>query len=652
MTRFLRVKAALLSAALLCASSLAHSQTVFFDETHSLGQSVQPIEREFEIFTAGNYDVALTDLAVPAAAVSGTVRAAITRGNEVVKLVSAGTAASFAATPGPYAIRIIGTPDPSKGIASIGAKVSLTGAGTVAADFSDTLKSLDTVASTNPRILDASVDITAAGIYDVTLTDRVLPATLSTLTLAIVKQGGSALDLQLTAAGTGSFTATLGTYRIFAIGQSPTTSNAGAYSVTVKPRGSAASVFSQTLAVGRTQRLDAVTLPSGDHSLVVGDLANPAPLATLRTLLVRGGDSVATLTAGGSQAFAATAGTYEILVAAAASAGNAGSYAVRISRASTEVFSEAHAVADATSVNLPFEFSSGVATAGSYQMRVGDFQFPQALGGLRAILTQGGAVVSSLTTAGQVDAPLVAGQQATILVFSSAPAQASGIFGVALQPNFSGATLIEATKGVGGSFTSRKISITNSGAVDATLTDLSFPQAFTELAAVVTRGTTRVGSIFGGGTFNFDAATPGNYFVNFIAKPNATAGFGTYRILLAVRPPAPTVSLSVDTSTVTSGATARLTWSSTNATSCTATGPWSGGRATSGTELTPAITSSATFKLDCTGAGGSASAQVTVSAQASSGSGGGGGGAISPAFLLLLIGIHLYAVRRQMNFHV
>jgi hypothetical protein len=612
------------------------------DETHTVGSKVQPAEREFEIFTAGTYDVVVTDLAVPAAAVAGSVHAAITRGSQVLKLVDAGTAASFAATPGIYGIRIIGSPDASKGIATIGAKVSLAG-GAVAVDFSDTLQALDADPSSNPRVLDTSVDLTA-GDYDVALVDRNLPSALSSLTLAIVKQGGSALALQLPAAGNGSFTATTGTYRLFVIGQSPAAINAGAYSVTLRARAGGALVFSQTSPVGRTLRLATVTLLAGDHSLVVNDLGSPAPLAKLVTLVVRGGESAASLTSGGTATFTATAGTYELLAAATAAAGTAGSYAVRLLRSGAEVFTAAHGIADIASGIVPYEFTADSAAAGTYQLRIGDFQFPQALTSLRALLTQGGAVVGSLASAGQVDVPLVA-SRATALVFAQTTAAASGIFGISLQPSTPGATLIEATQGVGATFAARKVSITNTGTFDATLADLAFPAAFTELAAVVTRGTVRVGSIFGGGTFAFDA-TAGNYFINFIAKPNSTPGFGSYRILVASRPPAPTVSLSADSVTVTSGSTARLTWSATNAASCSASGSWSGSKATSGNEVTAAITSSATFVLECTGAGGNAKTQVVVTPQAASSSGGGGGSLTVESLVALLV-LLLYAHRMR-----
>ncbi len=75
---------------------------------------------------------------------------------------------------------------------------------------------------------------------------------------------------------------------------------------------------------------------------------------------------------------------------------------------------------------------------------------------------------------------------------------------------------------------------------------------------------------------------------------------------------APVVTLVANPTTVDSGGTTTLTWSSTNATSCTASGAWSGSRATSGSEASAAITTASTFTLACTGPGGTTQRSATV----------------------------------------
>src|SRR5712671_1404875 len=77
-------------------------------------------------------------------------------------------------------------------------------------------------------------------------------------------------------------------------------------------------------------------------------------------------------------------------------------------------------------------------------------------------------------------------------------------------------------------------------------------------------------------------------------------------------PPVPTVSLAANPTSVVSGGSSTLTWSSTNAVSCLASGAWSGSQATSGSQSTGALTSTSTFSLACTGPGGTASASATV----------------------------------------
>jgi hypothetical protein len=76
------------------------------------------------------------------------------------------------------------------------------------------------------------------------------------------------------------------------------------------------------------------------------------------------------------------------------------------------------------------------------------------------------------------------------------------------------------------------------------------------------------------------------------------------------------VTLSAAPTSIASGASSTLTWSSTNATSCTASGSWSGTLATSGTQSTGALTASQTYNLSCTGTGGTATQSVTVAVAA------------------------------------
>jgi hypothetical protein len=163
---------------------------------------------------------------------------------------------------------------------------------------------------------------------------------------------------------------------------------------------------------------------------------------------------------------------------------------------------------------------------------------------------------------------------------------------------------------------------------------------------IVSHGTTQVGSIVGSGgsgTLPFPAST-GNYYVSFIAQPAPSSvtfpeEAGTYAMTLDVGPAAaaPTVNLESSASSVASGSTVTLKWSTQNADICMASGGWSGSQATQGSATSAAITAQTGFTLACTGPGGTTTKSVTVTVQSS----GGGGGGISTDLLAVLFGLVL-----------
>jgi hypothetical protein len=82
-------------------------------------------------------------------------------------------------------------------------------------------------------------------------------------------------------------------------------------------------------------------------------------------------------------------------------------------------------------------------------------------------------------------------------------------------------------------------------------------------------------------------------------------------VLVTMTTLVPTVSLSASPASIAAGESSTLTWSSTDAGSCTASGGWSGAKATSGSQaVSPSSTT--TYALSCTGAGGAASQGATV----------------------------------------
>ena len=92
--------------------------------------------------------------------------------------------------------------------------------------------------------------------------------------------------------------------------------------------------------------------------------------------------------------------------------------------------------------------------------------------------------------------------------------------------------------------------------------------------------------------------------------PGGTATDGV-NITVSV-PEAVVVSFAANSTTINQGDTVQLSWETTGeASSCTASGDWNGPRGIGGTE-TILLSSSATFELTCSGAGGSDSQSVTV----------------------------------------
>lgn len=117
------------------------------------------------------------------------------------------------------------------------------------------------------------------------------------------------------------------------------------------------------------------------------------------------------------------------------------------------------------------------------------------------------------------------------------------------------------------------------------------------------------------GGYNFMAAAVPvpEYGVVFAVKYD----FGNSKVYLyknstASSTSAPTVSLSASSTGVSNGGSSTLTWSSTNATSCAASNAWSGSKEVFGTQTLTNLTTTGTYILSCTGAGGTSAQSVMI----------------------------------------
>jgi hypothetical protein len=573
---------------------------------------------------------------------------AVTSGDALVgsSLVGAGTLTLTSIPAGNYEIHVVGAPGPGPGSGPFGIQV-VDSHNTQIAAFQGTLALPSPALPNGEGVLDDSFVLQAGSgstcvppqadqCFTVSLSDLhndlQLPA-LSTLTMLLIAQGSPTPVLTLPAAGTATVPLTAGVpYRIFVAALAGGTANAGLFNAVITGAGGTV-VYGHAGPVGNTQSLGSPTLATGTATLHVTDLKFPTQLSTLGAVMTFDGQVVAQVAGTGQQSFTATTQTYEAFGVGTAAAGSAGSYAVNVTGIPA-TFSVAHGVTDAASGLSTYSFNTNLASGGTSTASLTDFQFPAALTSVSLAAVQGGALVGTpISSVGILDFNPAAGPL-TLLVFAKPGAGMAGLFGLDVAPGG-----FDVTQAVGGLFTVRELSITNAGSYSITAKDLGFPANFANFDTIVTQGTAKLGAFYNGGTFNF-TATPGTYFLNVIAQTTGADQAGTYTLTVAVAPPAPTISLSVDHSQVGSGSTVDIIWSTQNATSCTASnsgsGGWSGNVALSGVATSAPLTSNTTFTLQCTGAGGPQSQSVNVTVTPVSGSGGGGGGSLEAALLLLL----------------
>jgi hypothetical protein len=631
---------ALLPAALFAPCARAD---VLYDQTNLVGLPTvaAPAQYSFTESTGQALVLTLTDLQEPAA--FGSLQVAVTMGNALVGS-GAVTAPAHTATvdipaaAGTYTVHIVGTPNAVQGIGLFGVCVAAASSPSTCIasySYSGNLFTPSTPSTTPSSGLDTTFTTSAtAGTYTVTITDDAFPAALQSIS------GGIALGSTAVASlpGTGSYPVTLSagtSYTLILGALANATLEAGLYGVHIAdPTG--ASVFDRTIPVGTLPAATVVDNPTSQAlDLTLTDEQYPAPLSGLGVAITEGSSVLAQLeTSSNVSNFNAPAGAVQIWQYAVAAA-QPGVYSVNLAPAaanSTPLLSATEVVNPSGTSANSYAFVATLPSAGTYNLVVNDFQFPGALQSITSTVAQNGSVltVSSSGDFTAAQGPVV------VVVDASPPASGIGVFGVTVQT--SGASpQIEGqfTQAVGGVFNSQTITLGTSGNFTTTLTDLGFPAKFSDLGALITSGGQVLGKIYGGGDFNF-AATPGTYVLTFIATPG-TENYGLYSLMVASA--APTVTLTSSASSVSSGDTVTLNWSSQNATSCTASGGtgWTGSESTSGS-LAVSVTMTETLTLTCTGPGGTATQSVTVTATAAP-STGSGGGALDLPWILTLAGL-------------
>jgi len=666
----------------VCINSFAQTSQPLVNALHTIAAATQavPVEETVNITAAGTYQVTLTDLGAQLSPSAPLLSAelAIISGNAVVgtPLVATSGSASWnttftASAPGTYLIHVVGTPGTVPGSGPIGILVTNPSNNSQVAAFSGTLALPSSGAASNVGALSDSFTVSTAGSYQVTLTDMQLPNALTTLTLAMLAQGSSTLLANLTT-GAGSnplvATATVSlqtgvVYQIFAGGQAAGTTNAGLYGVNVSPAGGGVPVYSNTIPVGAVVSVGNSTLTAASYTLTLADLAFPTALMQIGAAVTLNGLSVAQLSAaGGTSPFIATATAYQVFALGVPQSGGQGSYTLALQASgASPVLNIARAVSDTTSGIYAYSFDTTTVGSETYSLDLADFGYPTAFASLQANAVQSGALLSTTgvslsgASSGSLSLTPAAGP-VTLLVFaqpaaaSSSTGTSAGLFGIDLTASGAGAPAFQTSQGVGQLFSVQTASVTTGGSYQVAVTDLGFPANFANLAVIITRGTSKIGSIFGGGTLPF-TATAGDYLINFVAQPAAKAGAGTYSLVVGEAPPAATATLQATPTSVSSGGTVTLNWSSANTSSCTASsspsGAWSGTVGASGTATSAAISATTTFTITCVGDDGTSPTQsAVVNVTSSTTSGHNGGGAIGTDVLVLLLGLVTLRVPR------
>jgi len=633
------------------------------DETNIVGLPNVAAPAQFAFSTTGASVVTLTDFATPAAFTA--LQMVVTANGAVVGTPATINPATHTASAtideaGTYEAFIVGLPSASAaqgGFGSFGVCVALTSSpNACTAEYSNTLATPTTPTSQDTSTVNTTFMTTStAGNYTITLTDDKFPSALQpSMTLP---QGlsagifGGTLPVggipNLQPGATQVPLAANTTYQLLIVSQASATTNAGLYGVRITdPSPSGVAVFDHTFPVGELGPATTLDNPSAQSlTLALTDYGYPEALTSLGAAVTQGGTLEGDLLASGPAALNAAAGSLDVWTYAVAGA-QPGVYKLELTGSSGTLRSTTQVVNPGASGSYAFIVT--IPSAGTYKLIATDFEFPGQLASLVPTVAQNGTV---LTQNASGDFTAAAGV-VVVLVDAAAPAGGSGTFDLTVETTAATPSVVfEQTQAVGGVFNSQPINLGTSGGFAATLTDLGFPQSFSNstLALFVSHGGQVLGKIYGGGSFSFPA-TPGQYVVTLVAIPNSQAavgtvpGYGLYTVNVANA--APTESFTASASSTASGTPITLTWSSQYATSCTAGGAsdWNGSEPTSGS-LAVSLASTATLTLSCTGPGGAVMKSATVSVTASSG--GGGGGAIGAATLAGLAALAARAMQRR-----
>ena len=623
--------------------SVAHAADPLPPETRLVAgpSAATPTELAFNIPSAQDLVVTLTDLQVPAALVSAGVvvtQGAAIAGNAQLAAPATSATSSLPAANGDYTLYVFGVPNPGYSVGTFTACVAPKANPSnciQSASLAGNITAQSTANDPTVSTFNANLAVATAGAYTFSFPDLNFPVALNIPPNVALFQGSTLIQAPI--ASGSSLNLSPGTYTLLAIAQADQTVKSGLFGITIS--GSGTSVLDVAVPVGLADSPEFFANPTSQSvTLKVTDYSFPGPLASARALLTSGGSALGMASAaGGTMSFPAPAGNLKLWTYAGVGA-TPGTFSADVSAGATDLFTAARGVQPAGSA-YAYAFVSPPLTAASYQATAADLQFPSTLTGLSFAVAQNGAIVQQSASAATINFNAAAGN-AILLVAAQTPASGSvsgnGLFDVNLETTGASAQLLyDKTQGVSSTaafFDSQAVNLGVSASFDANLTDLSFPAPFANLALVLSQGSQVLGKIYGGGIFSFPVS-PGSYQLTFIATPSAQQQFGLYGVSVVFTPPVVNLMSSVSTAAADSPIT--LTWSSSNASSCTASGGnWTGSKAAGGGTEVIILAATTTYTLTCTGTGGVQAQSVTVTATPKPSSSG-GGGALDMALLLL-----------------
>ncbi|MES1195798.1 MAG: hypothetical protein ABUL58_02520, partial [Steroidobacter sp.] len=502
------------------------------------------------------------------------------------------------------------------------------------------------------------LSLAAGRSYSISANDIGFPAALDSLNVAVVVDGVN-LPCQLSAASAGPCSFIAGnTNQLVALAHKSTSAVAGMYSISIIDNTNGSAILKSIYPVGAMPDPASVQLPAGGaYQLVTADLRTPDPLNNLQTLLLQDVTVLASQNATGTSqlsAFNASAGTAKLYVIGSATS-NGGIYGVQVSRGSSVIYSNAGVVSSGNAVTQTgYFFNAALPAAGSYVLALSDLNFPQSFSNLAAAVTQGGMTIGTLNSSGTLTLNNASAGDIQINVIATPSGAGQGLFGLKLSASGSGNLLLNVTQGVGGSFFTIPVNITSAGTYNLKTSDMQAPQHLGQLLVAVTRDTQFIGEVIGGSAVNVDM-TPGNYVLNVIATTDraSNASFGMYGVAFGN---APSLIFTPSATSVTSGSTVFLNWSSSDTNSCVASDDWSGSKVVTGNESFGPVLTDVKLTLTCSGVTGTISKSVNVQVKAAASdppaTKSGGGGALQwwmLTALMLLAGQRIYKREKQME---